>query len=215
MNALEPLKTASKSAIDKCMERMREQWSEFASDLKGVGSFDIEGAIESNRWDYHMEAWNKARISIEKGHAHIVCAGLSRPEGEYTIEDFIEEMLAAGNEPEFVLQNVLGYNIHVSNEIAHALEGHKPRATDVFDSEITDYLGKTTRVVAHESQALYPVSRILGETSKPSNANNIFYLSRKYDKDVDTSLRYLHRVDDTAIIKQQNEYGLMTVMEGI
>lgn len=215
LNALEPLKTASKSAIDKCMERMREQWPEFASDLKGVGSFDIEGAIESNRWDYHMEAWNKARISIEKGHAHIVCAGLSRPEGEYTIEDFIEEMLAAGNEPEFVLQNVLGYNIHVSNEIAHALEGHKPRATDVFDSEITDYLGKTSRVVAHESQALYPVSRILGETSKPSNANNIFYLSRKYDKDVDTSLRYLHRIDDVAIIKQQNEYGLMTIMEGI
>ena len=214
LNALEPLKTASKNAIDKCMERMRKQWPEFASDLKGVGSFDIEGAINSNRWDYHMEVWNKARVSVEDNHSHIVCAGLSRPEGMFTIEDFINEMLEAGNDTESVLKNVLGYNIHVSNEIAHALEGHKPNATDVFNGEITDYLGKTTKVVAHESQALYPVSRILGETSKPSNADNIRYLREKYGKEPDTSLRYLVRIKDKSIIQQSNEYGLMTIMEG-
>lgn len=212
--ALEPIAKASKSAIDVCMERLRAQRPELASDLKGIGSFDIEGAIGGDRWENHMEAWNKARVSECGGHSHITCAGLSRPEGSYTIEDFIDGLLAAGNDVEDVFHNVLGYNVSVSNGIAHALEGHKPKASDVYDVDVTDYLGQTYRVRAHESQALYPTGRVLGETSKISNMQNVLYLERKYGRRVTTELRYLYKTDNGPVVQAYTEYGMQTIMKG-
>jgi len=212
--ALEPIAKASKSAIDVCMERLRAQRPELASDLKGIGSFDIEGAIGGDRWENHMEAWNKARVSECGGHSHITCAGLSRPEGSYTIEDFIDGLLAAGNDVEDVFHNVLGYNVSVSNGIAHALEGHKPKASDVYDADVTDYLGQTYRVRAHESQALYPTGRVLGETSKISNMQNVLYLERKYGRRVTTELRYLYKTDNGPVVQAYTEYGMQTIMKG-
>ena len=215
LDALKPIADASKKAIDACMKRLRTERPDLASNLTGIGSFDIEGAGSNTRWDYHMEGWNKARISYTEGHSHITCAGLSRPEGAYTIEDFIDELIANGNDIEEVFKNVLGYNVTVSNAIAHALEGHKPRAKDTFDKTVTDYLSNSCYVHAHESQALYPVGRVLGETVKPSNAQTVEFLQRKYGREVDTSLRYLYRTENCALIKQHTEYGFMTVMEGV
>lgn len=214
LEALQPLANASKNAIDKCMERMRSQWPDFASDLKGVGSFDIEDAYCSKRWDYHMEAWNKARISVENGRAHIVCAGLSRPEGSYTVENLIEELIGSGNDVCEVLRNTLGYNIDVSPGISHALEGHKPRASDRIEAEIVDYLGKAAHVSAHESQSLYPVGRVLGETSKPSNSDNVRYLRTVYGRETDTSCRYLVLEDGHGVIRRDDENGYSILMEG-
>lgn len=215
MKALDPIAVASKKAIDTCMKRLRKERPELASNLTGIGAFDIEGAGNGDRWEYHMEGWNKARISYADGHSHITCAGLSRPEGAYTIEDFIDELIANGNDIEEVFQNVLGYNIFVSNKIAHALEGHKPKAQDVFDATVTDYLSNSAHVQCHESQALYPIGRILGETAKPSNSQTVSYLNRKYGRCVDTSNRYLYRTPQGAVIKQHNEYGMVTIMRGI
>lgn len=214
LEALEPIAKSSKRAIDVCMERLRTQRPELASDLKGIGSFDIEGAIGGDRWENHMEAWNKARVSECGGHSHITCAGLSRPEGSYTIEDFIDGLLAAGNDVEDVFHNVLGYNVSVSNGIAHALEGHKPKASDVYDVDVTDYLGQTYRVRAHESQALYPTGRVLGETSKISNMQNVLYLERKYGRRVETGLRYLYKTDNGPVVQAYTEYGMQTIMKG-
>lgn len=214
LEALEPIAKSSKRAIDVCMERLRTQRPELASDLKGIGSFDIEGAIGGDRWENHMEAWNKARVSECGGHSHITCAGLSRPEGSYTIEDFIDGLLAAGNDVEDVFHNVLGYNVSVSNGIAHALEGHKPKASDVYDVDVTDYLGQTYRVRAHESQALYPTGRVLGETSKISNMQNVLYLERKYGRRVTTELRYLYKTDNGPVVQAYTEYGMQTLMKG-
>lgn len=217
-NALQPIAVASKSAIDTCMKRMRVQHPKMASTLTGIGSFDIETAdkaTKTTRYEYHMEAWNKARVSYVNGHTHITCAGLSRPEGAFTIENFIDTLINNGNDIEEVFKNVLGYNVTVSNAICHALEGHKPKATDVFDRDVTDYLGKTCHVHAHESQALYPINRVLGETSKPTNANSVVYLRNKYNREIDTSDRYLYRTKEGCIIQKHTEYGLETVMKGV
>lgn len=214
INALEPLAIASKNAIDKCMERLRLERPELASDLKGIGSFDIEGAINGDRWQHHMEAWNKARISESEGRVHITCAGLSRPEGAYTIEKYIEELIGNGYGISDVFTNVLGYNISVDNSVSHALEGHKPKAVDRFVSEVTDYLGNKSLVNSHESQALYPVGRLLGDTAKLSNANTVRFLQSEYGRNVDTTSRYLYHEKNKAVMKADTEYGLMVVMEG-
>lgn len=218
LDALKPIAAASKSAIDECMRRMRIQWPEFASGLRGIGSFDIEGAGNGDRWTHHMEAWNKARVSECDGHTHITCAGLSRPEGKYTIEQFIDELLANGHEPEKVFPLVLGYNVTVDNSVSHSLEGHKPKATDVFEQEVTDYLGNTTLVSAHESQALYPISRVLGDTGKIGNMDTVNFLRKKYKREIDTSIRFLYAPSQTcnkATVQGVTEYGIGIVMEGI
>lgn len=212
MDALRPIADASKSAIDNCMSRMREQHADKASDLTGIGSFDVERCGETGRWQNHMDTWNKARVSETNGHSHITCAGLSRPEGKYHIEDFIDELLARGNGPELVLKLVLGYDVTVDSCICHALEGHKPAATDVFERDVTDYLGNTSHVEAHESCSLYPARRVLGETAKPTNAMSVRYLRERYGREVDTRPRFLTVRNGRATIEVIDEYGYTTLM---
>lgn len=217
--ALEPIAKAAREAIGKCMSRLREQHPDKASKLTGIGSFDVEGAGSGTRWDYHMEAWNKARVSESGGRSHITCAGLSRPDGAFTIEDFIDALLAAGYDVERVFRNVLGYNVTVTNPISHSLEGYHPKAEAVYDGEVTDYLGNKAHVVSHESCALYESDRVIGETEKPTNAMSVRYLQEKYKRDVPTSVRSLQvAMRDGAVtecyVQEHTEYGFEKTMRG-
>lgn len=186
MQALQPLHEAVKLAIDAASERLRRTQPNCSSSLKNVGCFEIEKCGNSDRYVYHMEAWNKARVSIDTDNkAHVTCAGLSRPADAYTIESFIEDLLKL-HDPAQVLPAVLGYNVHIPFEIAHALEHTQPDISDVMDMTITDYLGHTAHVTAHRSIALYPSGRMIGDTTKRVNAYNLKYVS------VDDSLKWLN-----------------------
>lgn len=193
---LTPLARCSKRAIDTCQRRVRENFPRLASDLEGIGSFDVEGCgAGRTRYDYHMEAWNKARVSIDHdGRAHVTCAGLSRPDKTYHIEHYINDMLQE-HTPEDVLPAVLGYNVIVDNSVCHALQRTSPSALDVFDADVTDYMGNIAHVTAPEAIALYPVSRALGETDMPVNAENVAYMRDVYGRDVDVRERRLSVCD--------------------
>ena len=195
--ALSPMLEISTHAIDICMSRIRRNFPELASDLHGVGGFELENA--GRHYDLHMEAWNKARVSYD-GSFHITCAGLRRPDGMYHIEHFMHDMEVQGNKPENILMACLGYNVFIPNNISHVLESHKPNASDVYDGDVTDYLGNTYHVNAHESPALYSTGRWVGETSKFTNASNVRYLRNKYGRNVDTRMRELV-IDNTARIE--------------
>lgn len=186
--ALESMEEISTHAINICMERIRINFPDLASDLKGVGGFELEN--KGHHYELHYEAWNKARISYD-GKYHITCAGLRRPDGMYHIEHFMRDLELQGNKPENILQACLGYNIFVSHNISHVLESHHPSAQDVYDSYVTDYRGDTAHVVCHESPALYASGRWLGDTSKYTNASNVAYLREHYNRNVDTRMREL------------------------
>ena len=187
---LKPLADASKHAIDKTQTRVRKNFPQLASGLEDIGVFDVEGCgAGKTRYDYHMEAWNKARVSIDyAGGVHVTCAGLSRPDGAYHIERYIADMLK-DNAPNVVLPAVLGYNVIVDNGVCHALQRTNPSALDVFDADVTDYMGRTAHVNVPEAVALYPVSRALGETDMPVNAENVSYVRDAYDREIDTCER--------------------------
>lgn len=190
LQALKPLHKAITKAIDITSERLRNTQPAVASTLDNVGCFEVEKCGNFNRYAYHMEAWNKARVSIDTdAKVHVTCAGLSRPAGAYTIETFIEDLLDT-NAPADVLPLALGYNVFIPHAIAHALEHSQPDIDDTVDMYITDYLGNTSRVQAHKSIALYPAGRMLGDTSKRANAYNLRYV------DVDTSLKVLEPAGD-------------------
>lgn len=199
---LEPIARCSKRAIDACQRRVRENFPQLASTLEGIGSFDVEGCgAGRTRYDYHMEAWNKARVSIDYGGGvHVTCAGLSRPDGAYHIEHYIKDMLQT-RPPESVLPAVFGYNVIVDNSVCHALQRTSPSALDVFDADVTDYLGNTARVTAPEAVALYPASRALGETDMPVNAENAAYMRDVYGRAVDVRERRLSVRDGEPIFE--------------
>lgn len=191
--ALAPLALASKSAIDRTMTRVRRDWPRYASELTGIGAFDIEECEEgTTRWAYHMEAWNKCRISVgEDMRCHITAAGLSRPHGMYNIEDYVNDMLKT-DAPENVLPDCIGYNVYVPACLAHSLQRNRPLPIERFNADVTDYLGITSNVDAPQAVALYSVGRWLGETSMPSNMESVRYLKNMYGRDVRTDMRSLN-----------------------
>ena len=186
--ALSSMEEISTHAIDVCMERIRTNFPDMASDLKGVGGFELEN--KHHHYELHYEAWNKARISYD-GNFHITCAGLRRPDGMYHIEHFMHDLEVQGNAPANILQSCLGYNIFVSHNISHVLESHHPRASDRYQDTVTDYRGRTAKVDTHESPALYATGRWLGDTSKYTNLSNVTYLQNHYNRDIDTRMREL------------------------
>lgn len=199
IDALQPLHEATTEAINITQARVRALWPNLASNLTDVGCFDIEPAVKANKekgieevlyWDYHYEAWNKARVSMVNGHSHITCAGLSRKEGTYTVENLIDDLYAKGHSFEELAPLVLGYNTTYDYSICQALAHTAPKADDFFDEDVTDYLGNTVHVHVPMAKALYPSDRTIGDTLKFTNAANIAYLNKlgrhPYDK--------LHRV---------------------
>ena len=185
LRALEPLHTAITRAIKLTMERVREEYPQYASDLKNIGCFEVESCGAAKRYKLHMEAWNKARISIDSDNkVHLTCAGLPRPDGMYTIENFANDMLLS-YPPEKVLPLCLGYNEFVKPCLSFSLETHRPKPTDVFDSWVTDYRGIKRHVVAHESNALYAAARVLGDLNKSVNRDSITYVMNEYNRNID------------------------------
>ena len=211
--AMQPLGEAAKEAINWCMARLRKNFPDLASSLDGVGSFEIEN--RGKHYELHYELWNKARVSYSNGKTHITCAGLPRPIGLYTIESFMDELIAAGYLPEKVLQETVGFDTYVSNAISHTLEHHKPQPTDIYDGEVTDYAGVHAHVFSHQSVALYPSSRWLGETLKLTNRLSVKYLSTKYGRTIDAGCRYLKRDPKTgkAVLSKDTENGVKVVMQ--
>lgn len=170
LQALEPLEDAIDEAINTTMQRVRMRYPDACSDLHGIGHFDYEGTAE-----YHIEAWNKARVSIKDGRTHITCAGLRRPEGSFTIEDWSDALIRLHG-ADAVLPWVLAYRGTVDEPVSHALEHRRPHPSDMFEADVTDYKGDTMHIRSHAAIALYPVARELGGMLKRSNADNVAYL---------------------------------------
>lgn len=184
MRALAPFHGAVTASIDLCMGRVRKNFPDYASPLTGVGTFEVEG----DAYPLHMDAWNKARVSWDGEHSHITCAGLSRPTGMYHIENWMDDMSTLHGFDE-VAPRVLGWGVRVAQGVCHALEHYRPAAADVLDMDVADYMGRTAHVHTHESIALYPSDRVLGDADKSGNARTIAYMRERYGRVVDTTER--------------------------
>lgn len=201
LDALKPLHDAIETAINNTMRRVRRTASDMASTLDHVGKFEVEDCDGGTCYVEHMELWNKARVSLDKnGHVHVTCAGLPRPDGVYTIEDFIVDIMRTGHVFAESVQMSLGYDVLVDYEICHTLQRNRPHACDRYIGDVTDYLGETAHVDAPEAIGLYPSGRWLGESDKQANEENITYLRSVYNRYVNTMPRELVLRDGTSRI---------------
>lgn len=198
LDALRPLHDAIETAINNTMRRVRVTAPDMASTLEHVGKFEVEDCGGSSRYAEHVELWNKARVSLDgTGLVHVTCAGLPRPDGAYTIEDFIADVMRAGHGFRETVQMSLGYDVLVDYEICHTLQRNRPHVCDRYIGDVTDYLGETAHVDAPEAIGLYPSGRWLGESDKQANAENITYLRTMYNRCVNTTPRELVLRDGT------------------
>lgn len=206
--AVEPLLTASTKAIARCQVQLREAYPDMVSPLTHVGGFEVENA--GAHYESHMEYWNKARVSMDaSGHCHITMAGLSRPHGMYHIENWLDDMIAAGH-PVGRVFGMLGYDTVVEPGLAHSMQRTNPRPFDLFDADVTDYRGVTTHVTAPMAICLYKAPRVLGDLSKPVNLENVRWL-HAHGNMVDTP-RHTLGVDDTTAYAADM---MSTLMEAI
>ena len=198
LDCLQPLHHAIETAIDTTMRRVRVTAPDMASTLEHVGKFEVEACGDTTRYAEHVELWNKARVSLDgKGRVHVTCAGLPRPDGVYTIEDFIVDIMRAGHGFAETVQMSLGYDVLVDYEICHTLQRNRPHVCDRYIGDVTDYLGETAHVDAPEAIGLYPSGRWLGESDKQANLENITYLRSVYNRCVNMIPRELVLRDGT------------------
>lgn len=192
LDALEPLHTAIENAIDLTMRRVRNTAPDMASTLDHIGKFEVEDCGGTTRYAEHVELWNKARVSLDmSGRVHVTCAGLPRPDGVYTIEDCIEDIMRMGHGFAETVRLSLGYDVLVDYEICHTLQRNRPHVWDRYVGTVTDYQGMTYHVDAPEAIALYPSGRWLGESDKQANGENLAYMRDVYNRNVETLPREL------------------------
>lgn len=192
LDVLKPLHNAIENAINNTMRRVRNTAPDMASTLDHIGQFEVEDCGGTTRYAEHVELWNKARISLDrKGLVHVTCAGLPRPDGVYTIEDFIVDIMRTGRGFAETVQMSLGYDVLVDYEICHTLQRNRPHVWDRYVGTVTDYRGATYHVDVPEAIALYPAGRWLGESDKQANGENLTYLRNMYNRIVETTPREL------------------------
>lgn len=201
LDALEPLHAAIENAINLTMRRVRNTASDMASTLDHIGKFEVEDCGGATRYAEHVELWNKARVSLDmSGRVHVTCAGLPRPDGVYTIEDCIEDIMRMGHGFAETVRLALGYDVLVDYEICHTLQRNRPHVWDRYVGTVTDYRGATCHVDAPEAIALYPSGRWLGESDKQANGENLSYMARIYNRHVETTPRELIARDGKPMI---------------
>lgn len=201
LDALKPLHDAIENAINRTMRRVRNTAPDVASTLDHIGKFEVEDCGGATRYAEHMELWNKARVSLDKnGRVHVTCAGLPRPDGVYTIEDFIADVMHAGYGFAETVQMSLGYDVLVDYEICHTLQRNRPHVLDRYVGTVTDYRGATYHVDAPEAIALYPSGRWLGESDKQANGENLTYIRNMYNRNTETMPRELIMRDGKPMI---------------
>ena len=176
LDALKPLHDATTKSIDWCTARARSLFPQFASSLKGVGTFDIEDCSGAPRYAQHVEFWNKARASLDaRGKVHLTCAGVSALKGAANADYVIESFMKQGMSFEKACGSVLGYGSFLTNPVCHMLQRVRPHASDMIEELVTDYLGRACMVESHQSVALYECGRLLGATTERSNVSSISY----------------------------------------
>ena len=195
LEALKPLHDATKAAIDHVQARVRNGFPDLASKLDHIGEFEIENDVA---YPWHLEGWNKARASFDsKGECHITLAGVSRPRGSYTVETWATDRVKQGYDERDILPVIIGYNTYIRNDTSHALEHRRPKTTDIYDKDVIDYLGNKHHVCAHQSIALYPVGRMIGDTDKHDNAENVEYMRKVYGRNVNVHDKIVGRYEES------------------
>lgn len=171
-NALKPLHYAVDSAMTEAQKSIRASFPDLASTFDCVGHFECDGIN-----DLEIDMWNKCRVTYSnKTGFTVTCAGLRQDKNSMNIVKVLTRYAEKFGAVQAL--QLFGYNTVLDYSICQNLQHSKPKTTDVFECDVTDYTGKTSHVSAHESIALYPSSKIFGDLSAQVNLESWLYMFR-------------------------------------
>ena len=172
LSALKPLHDAVDLAMFESQKAIRSNFETIASTFDNVGHFECDGT-----YNLEVDLWNKCRVTYETNSGFkITCAGLRQDKDDMNLAKVLNRYAKKyGIEKAMYL---FGYNTCLDYSICHNLQHSKPKTTDIFTDEVTDYTGKTISVETHESIALYPSSKVFGDLSAQVNLESWLYMFR-------------------------------------
>lgn len=169
-NALAEYSRAVDRAKRKACRRVETGYPEVFSSLDGIGHYVLEFDAE----DFCC-AWNKAYCIVEGGRFDFTLAGVPTASSrrETDMNRIADSMLASGMTFPQVCDELLGYNLTISNTVTGLNERIFPQWGSVMFERVVDWRGKPANVSEPYALALFPMSKTLNNTDIADNFSNM------------------------------------------
>lgn len=177
-NALTRYAQALDSAKHENMSRVRLSYARYYDDLTGIGHYECEFVSSA-----FCAAWNKAYCTFDvdprdnKRHFHFTIAGIPARRGLDAFADGLADKGMAFGE---ICDICLGYNVSYTYSLLKLNARSFPEWLSVYHAPVVDYLGNECLVAEPCALAIYPMTKVINDTSNPVNAQN--YARAKHNR---------------------------------
>lgn len=172
---------------DTCA-RVRCAYPDLYDELEGIGHYVLE--FETDRF---YAAWNKAYCYDEHGKMKFTLAGVpvSNAKMENDVSRIAEKMSSDGKSFSEICNTLLGYNSIYAPDVTGLNQRVCPEWGSYFTGNITDYLGNTATVCEPAALALFPMSKMIGDTYVKDNAA-CYEIAKTNNDDLDDTVCIIH-----------------------
>lgn len=169
------------NALDRAKERtclrVKLSYPDCFDSLDGIGHYELEFISEC-----FCASWNKAYTTFDidkrdmKRHFHFTIAGLPTRKREglpLSVDELADELHGKGMGFEDICDAFLGYNVTYAHDVIKLNSRSFPEWGEVFNENVTDYLGRSCKVVEPCALALYPMAKTTNDTRNDENRANM------------------------------------------
>ena len=158
------------------LERVKRAYPSYYDELEGIGAYVLE--FTSERF---CASWNKAYCTHDvdkrdgKRKFAFTLAGIPARAG---VNQAADQFYSEGESFEDVCNLMLGYNVTYAHSVIKLNGRSFPEWASAYVGHVTDYTGRTSRVLEPAALALFPMSKTVNDTRNNENAQNMAYAMR-------------------------------------
>ena len=158
------------SAKHENMTRVRSSYARYYDELADIGHYECEFVSSS-----YCAAWNKAYCTYDvdprdnQRHFHFTIAGIPARRG---LDAFADGLASKGMSFGEICDICLGYNVSYTYSLLKLNARSFPEWLSVYHAPVVDYLGNKCQVTEPCALAIYPMTKVINDTSNPANAQN-------------------------------------------
>lgn len=158
-------------AKSRVIERVKRAYPSYYDELRGIGAYVLE--FTSERF---CASWNKAYCTHDvdkrdgKRKFAFTLAGIPARAG---VNQAADQFYAEGMTFDEICKLMLGYNVTYAHSVIKLNARSFPEWASAYVGTVTDYTGRTSRVMEPAALALYPMSKTINDTRNRENAENM------------------------------------------
>lgn len=189
LSCLKPLHHAADTLIAKGTRRLHDTMPDQWHDMTGCGHYQIQPCGHDTLAAFHIEHWQKARVSIDTDNqVHVTCATVTQPTGQYTLTQAYQDLISQTT-PEYALTHGIGWQVTLNHDICHMFQPTQPLHHDIFNEYVRDYQGHYTRIYQRMAVTSVPISLTLGDLMISENLESIEWIEQIYKRPTRTDPR--------------------------